>query len=156
MGVETADNNMNHLYPPFRALVQQVLDEANRELYNPDSTPKFPSVTLYAMFEGYRSSARQQWLFDQHRAPRPVPDHHGYGLAADIVWYDNAGNPHWDDQPAEVWQILGHCARAAGLEWGGDWPNPDLVHIQPPLAQFNAMIGPARDYIHSLGLTTPS
>jgi peptidoglycan L-alanyl-D-glutamate endopeptidase CwlK len=56
---------------------------------------------VVAVFEGYRSPDRQQWLYDQGRTrdgkiitnARPYESFHLYGLAVDIVGYYNK---KWD------------------------------------------------------------
>lgn len=56
---------------------------------------------MVAVFEGYRSPERQQWLYDQGRTrdgriityAKPYESFHQYGLAVDIVGYQNK---KWD------------------------------------------------------------
>ncbi len=138
MSVETVDHSVLHLYPPFRVIVLEVLEQANRE-----TEGKYAGFAGWRAFETYRSQARQEWLYAQGRT-RPGPrvtnlhtaGRHGMALAADIVWYDRRDRPHWDGEAA-LWARLGHAARAHGLVWGGDWRSPhDPPHIQPSAAQF--------------------
>ena len=131
------DNRLDYLYPPFRKLVEATLAQANHEAFDASGQPKFgPAFARYGLFEGYRSQERQRALYAQGRSRpgaivtnTPVPGFHGYGLAADIVWFDHAGTPHWDG-PAEIWQLLGHAARTQGLDWGGEWRFKDEPHVQ--------------------------
>jgi peptidoglycan L-alanyl-D-glutamate endopeptidase CwlK len=66
---------------------------------------------------------------------------HNYGLAADYVLDGMPAKPgvqwSWDTKfdsnqnGRSGWMDLGAIARAAGLEWGGDWKRfPDLPHVQ--------------------------
>lgn len=163
--LDVADHDLNHLFPQFRALVVKMLECANQGAFDPDTKkPKFvPGFVKFGVFEGYRSVARQEHLYAQGRS-RPgdiitnsrVPDHHGYGLAADIVWYDAKGVPHWNG-PDALWSWLGHCARANGLAWGGDWKTfkGDKGHIQPKPQLAVALRPKAKAYLLSIGLTTP-
>lgn len=154
MGVETPDNRPEHLFPPFNAKLQAAIALANH-----DTAGKFDHFDHWALFEGYRSQARQEWLYAQGRTrpgaivtyKRGVSGYHPRGLAGDVVWYDHSGTPHWDG-PAALWAILGHCARANGLIWGGDWQMADLPHIQPNDANLVSWAGPAKAHMQSLGL----
>jgi len=150
------------LYPPFRALVEAALEQANRE-----TRGKFVEFNHWGVFEGYRSLERQAWLYEEGRS-RPGskktnmrrPKRHGYGLAADVVWYDASGRPHWDGSDA-LWQIWGHAVRsqkAFGQKcvWGGDWKSlRDLPHMETGLLAYVAWKLPARRWCSAQGLTTP-
>jgi hypothetical protein len=74
-------------------------------------------------FETYRSSDRQQQLFN-HGATRlrQVGVHH-YGLACDLVKVVN-GEPSWKGD----FSFLGQLAHAHGLVWGGNWGTPNVAH----------------------------
>lgn len=86
------------------------------------------------VFEAARGTARQAWLYAQGRtrpgavvtnAATAEASWHRYGLAVDVV----SAAKLWSTAPgwrAEVARIL----KAAGLDWGGDWPHPDLPHFQ--------------------------
>ncbi len=152
------DNQVLHLYKPFYALLKEVLDIASREC-----AKYIPQGGRLGVFEGYRSTARQQYLYAQGRTTpgsvvtnNRIPDHHGHGLAADIVIFDKAGNPSWDF-PDGLVQQFGHCVRSLGLEYGGDWPGRlgDVYHVQANHAQMSLWEAPADKYLHSIGLTTP-
>ncbi len=154
--IATPDSSLHHLYPPFAALVTAVIAEADRECAG-----KFAEFVRWSPFETYRSAARQEWLYAQGRTrPGPIVTYkrgatglHPVGLACDLVWLDAHGSPHWDG-PDALWQTLGHCVRAQGLAWGGDFPTlKDLPHIQPTPAQQRAWLTAARDHLHSLGRT---
>lgn len=78
MSVQRADGAWEHLYPDFRRRLRAVFaDCAERGLH-------------LKLFEGYRSPARQLWLYQQGRTRpgaivtyRKDPKFHGKGLAAD-------------------------------------------------------------------------
>lgn len=156
------DRDLDHLYTPFKVLVQSALDLANHDAIDPDTNrPKFPDFSHYGVFEGYRSVSRQKWLYGQGRTRpgkkvtnTPVPGFHGYGLAADVVWWDKEGRPRWDG-PSGIWQLWGHCVRAQGLVWGGDWKMGDTPHCQPNASLVVKWRPLAKTYLKNLGLETP-
>jgi len=160
---EDADGNTAHLYPAFAALIAEALKTANHDSRHPDGTAKWAGFQRWGLFEGYRSQARQTWLFASGRTrqgavvtQKRTPDHHGYGLAADIVWFDTGNTPQWDGADT-LWQTLGHAARSIGLIWGGDWSGfPDTVHLQAAPAQMTLWTPLAAIYLHERGLTCPS
>lgn len=143
------------LYPPFGERIAAVLEQANRE-----TKGKFPLFVRWGLFETYRSPARQIDLYAQGRSKpgevvtyKRTGGYHSDGLAADIVWFDGKGNPHWDG-PAELWARLGHAARANGLVWGGDWQFRDMPHIQCTLPQRALWLVPARLHLRARGYRT--
>lgn len=129
------DNNPEHLYPSFAPALLRAIAEANAE-----TVGKFEGLRRWQIWEGYRSQARQDILYAQGRTkPGAIvtnvrTSNHTRALAADVVWIDMDWRPHWDG-PETLWQILGHCARANGLAWGGDWEMHDTPHIEPRALQ---------------------
>ena len=115
-----AIGDLELLEPVTRAAVQAIIADAKQH-----------GVALMA-YETYRSTERQQLLFDQHATQlRKVGVHH-YGLACDLVKSVNA-EPSWKGD----FSLIGPLARAHGLIWGGDWGTPaahhtfiDVVHVQ--------------------------
>ena len=88
---------------------------------------------------GWRSYAQQDALYRQGRtAPglrvtnaKAGESWHCFGLAVDFC--RDAATERRGLQPdwaAESYELLGQCAREAGLEWGGDWEWPDRPHVQ--------------------------
>jgi|GEM_PF-2220807 len=82
--------------------------------------------------EGYRSFARQNELFNSGRGVTKVRgggSYHNYGLAVDIVfWNDRNTGPSWDQK--HPWKKVGQHGKAAGFtQWGGDW-GWDMPHLQ--------------------------
>ena len=73
--------------------------------------------------ETYRSTERQQHLFDTHASQLKAVGVHHYGLAADFAKVVN-GQATWDGD----WTFLGVLAKEHGLIWGGDWGTPDAPH----------------------------
>jgi len=91
--------------------------------------------------EGFRSNARQAWLYAQGRtrpgnrvtnAPTSLTSWHGYGLAVDIIHQtkgyepfgaDGAANEKWFAEVAAVF-------KQHDCTWGGDWSKPDTPHMQ--------------------------
>lgn len=134
--VEAADGDIDHLYPLFAAKVRVTLEQANRE-----TTGKFKDVAGWRLFEGYRSQGRQDYLYAQGRSRQgPIvtykrTSNHSSALAADCYPIDSKGNILWDYE-GSAWAIFGHCARANGLVWGGNWVKfVDQPHVEPPLWQ---------------------
>lgn len=89
--------------------------------------------------DGFRDYQRQDQLYAQGRtAPgnrvtgaRGGQSWHNYGVAADATFHDNNGQPTWTpdgQQDSPLWQRYGAKGAAHGLEWGGNWRNPDRPH----------------------------
>lgn len=92
---------------------------------------------------GVRTPDEQLALFNKGRTtPGPIvtncdgvlkPSNHqvkadGYGHAVDCAFLIN-GHPSWDLHLP--WTCYGACAKALGLQWGGDWHSlTDLPHIE--------------------------
>jgi hypothetical protein len=161
------DQQFAHLYPPFGKVVSAALTMANAAALDPITRkPKFHGFSHYAMYEGYRSLERQEWLYEEGRT-RPghrvtnmrVPSYHGFGLAADIVpvvLVDGIPRGFSWDFPDDVWALWGHCARAHGLVWGGDWNSlKDLPHVQPKPATCLLWRPLARHFLRAAGHSTP-
>jgi peptidoglycan L-alanyl-D-glutamate endopeptidase CwlK len=117
--------NPELLYPPFRALLEELIAECRR---------------LGAYFfatAGYRSGCEQTKLWCQGRTTtgpivtqaRAGESAHNYGIAADFVRsvYPDRVVPDWS---GSSYDVLGAVARELGLVWGGTWKTPDRPHIQ--------------------------
>lgn len=129
------DRDPEHLYPIFKTKVLHVIEEV--KAYCVKHHPMYKP----AIVEGFRTTRRQQELYAQGRTkPGKIvtqrngttnPSNHQSSLACDIAFL-RSGNFRWD-VPNDLWDYLGHCARAAGLTWGGDWKSPvDKPHIEWP------------------------
>ena len=88
------------------------------------------------VFEGFRSFAEQDYLYQQGRTRwGPIVTNakageslHNYGVAVDIVFLVN-GHPSWSNR--HPWKLLGTVGKEAGFEWGGDWESfVDRPHFQ--------------------------
>jgi peptidoglycan L-alanyl-D-glutamate endopeptidase CwlK len=109
--------DLDRIYPPFLERVLQLLADAKAQGHT------------YVATQGWRSYAQQDALYAQGRsAPGPAVTNaqggrsaHNFGIAIDLY----AGS--W--RPAD-YEPLGKLAKAQALEWGGDWKNKDLPHIQ--------------------------
>jgi len=101
----------------------------------------FPMIVT----DGLRTQAEQQKLYAQGRtAPGPIvtkadgvtkrSNHQthddGLGHAVDMTFLDRNGRPTWDE--SSPWRLYGEMAKALGLKWGGDWPDPDRPHVELP------------------------
>jgi len=136
MSVQTADNNLAHIYPPFAEKVKAILAQANHETHGKHG------VDHWIMFEGLRTQARQDWLYAQGRTrsgtivTHAKVSNHSSGLAADCYPVDAHGNIMWESHP-DIWAQFGHCVRANGMQWGGDYPKitggtfVDQPHVEP-------------------------
>lgn len=76
------------------------------------------------VLETYRSQARQEQLFEQHKTQLKHVGVHGYGLACDLAFLKPDGTVNWDANYSE----LGALAKNHNVIWGGDWGRPDLPH----------------------------
>lgn len=133
------DNDLNHLYPPFRIQVIAVLNDMKAwcKVHKPDFTP--------ILFEGFRSQARQDELYaqgrtklvDEHGNKLPIVtkirvSNHTSCLAADIIATGKDGKPCWD-LGDEFFAYLRHCAHVHGLEETQDYSGfVDEDHVQWP------------------------
>lgn len=114
------DNNWDHLYPPFRSALRRVLLTVAEE-----------TKEEWVLVEGYRSVARQLWLFAQGRT-RPgkivtwirSPKWHGTGLAADVMPKKSGYGA-----PRKHWETLRKHYLKIGLD-NPAWHKGDLGHIQ--------------------------
>ena len=120
MDVEHADRDWGHLYPAFRAKLEAVLAEMHRR-----------TGEEWILVEGYRSQARQTWLYAQGRTrPGPVvtwiehPAWHGAGLAADVMPQKTGYKA-----PLSWWQTLLTVGIAHGLA-NPAFANGDHGHLQ--------------------------
>lgn len=135
--LDTSNRDLSLLAPKFRAAVQAALNDLEDLSHDGE--------TLRSKInEGFRSQARQAWLFAQGRtrpgkivtkAPTSLTSWHGYGLAIDFIHYKKA---YWPRVPKEDNhpENIGWFTEAAGVfkrhgcKWGGDWTRPDRPHIQ--------------------------
>lgn len=115
-----------HLYPPFRAKVQAVLQELGKATGEP-----------WVIAEGYRSTSRQLWLFGQGRPgvqpygrPGQVvtwkrsPTWHGTGIAVDLM-----PKRGYKDVPHSHWLKLREIGKRHGLD-NPAWVKGDFGHLQ--------------------------
>lgn len=111
--VESRDRREDHLHPAVRAAVQKTLATLNA-----NGVP-------FALFEGYRTPERQAWLHAQGRTrpgavvthAKPWTSYHQYGLACDLVLFEN-GAWSWNDKGSHGgwWDQMAAEAKANGLE----------------------------------------
>lgn len=153
-----ADRDLNHLYKDFRVKLEAALKQANLEC------KKYTGFSHWMVVEGYRSIPRQQHLYKLGRSlpgnkvtNTPIPGVHGFGLAVDVTWVNTSGEVVWENN-MNILNTLGHCVRANGLFWGGDWSGTlgDYGHIQYSKEIDINLKKLAKVYISSLGLTSPS
>jgi peptidoglycan L-alanyl-D-glutamate endopeptidase CwlK len=159
--VQTPDRDFENLYPVFADRVQAALKMLNTYLYK-DGEPKFAGIAKAALFEGYRSLERQAWLYAQGRTRKgpivtytKIPGYHGYGLAADVAFKTLGGQWTWK-APEAAWELYGHCVRAVGLAWAGNWEKyPETPHCQPRNHDYKLWKPAAAAYLDRRGLSHP-
>jgi peptidoglycan L-alanyl-D-glutamate endopeptidase CwlK len=120
-----------HLHPAVRARVERVLARLAAE--------HIP----FRLFEGFRAPQRQQYLWDQGRVrpgakvtnAQPWQSMHQYGLAVDLVLWEN-GKWSWDDRGPKGawWKRLKQIGRDEGLA-SISWEAPHLELAGVTLAQ---------------------
>lgn len=128
MSVTSVDNSWEHLFPPFRSKLQNVLEEAERATGH-----------KWLMTEGFRSQARQTYLYAQGRT-RPgkvvtwikIPKRHGNGLAADCYPSTNGRTPNFS-LPHSNYIKFRQIYLAAGLVCP-PWRKGDYGHVEWPEA----------------------
>jgi hypothetical protein len=81
-----------------------------------------------------RTAAEQAELHRQGRTPRTgAPgdeSQHQAGTAADYALFINGKRVSRDHDP-KVWELLGLAAQKVGLEWGGNYNDPNHVELPP-------------------------
>lgn len=124
MSVTSTDNDWEHLYPTFREKLQKVLEETS-------------AATGYkwVMTEGYRSNARQAYLYEQGRTrPGPIvtwmktPKNHGSGCAADCYPTKNGKTPDFSIG-VKAYETFRSIYQKHGLG-NGAWGKGDLGHVE--------------------------
>lgn len=144
--VKSADRNMDHLYPPFAEKLKATLAQATHE------TKGKHGADHWVLVEGLRTQARQNWLYAQGRPGEPgyhpgdIVTHirvsnHSSALAGDCYPVDAHGNIMWEAHES-LWAQFGHCVRANGLQWGGDFPkiHPGSTFVDEPHVEPNSAV----------------
>src|SRR6185369_5614830 len=119
-GIKSADADLDHLYPPFKEKIIRALDQTHLKTGVP-----------WRVYEGYRSQARQDWLWASGRTrPGKVvtwtrkTSHHGAAIAVDA--YPTAGITTIG---IEGYRVYRECYLAEGLD-NPAWTKSDLGHCQ--------------------------
>lgn len=107
-------NSLELLHPDFRRKVAAILHDLAQH-----------GVKAIA-YETYRSQELQEQYYRQGVTELKRVGVHHYGLAADIVPLDWAGNPTWDN--AAAFRLLARLAKLHGLISGSDWGHPERKH----------------------------
>jgi len=135
MSDPTAVNcELSLLAPRFRDAVSAALAECQ-------TTNTAQGVLTAKIYEGFRSTERQAWLYAQGRtrqgkivtnARTALTSWHGYGLAVDVIHTTKYWNPCGADAQAnEDWfRAVAEIFKKHGCQWGGDWTSPDTPHMQ--------------------------
>jgi len=116
------ESAIEHLHPRLRGPIHEVLTQLHEE--------EIP----FRLFEGFRSPARQAWLYAQGRTREggivtnaPAwSSYHQYGLAGDFVLYED-GKWSWDTRGGKAawWKRLQALGKKAGLHYLS-WEKPHL------------------------------
>jgi peptidoglycan LD-endopeptidase CwlK len=118
-----ADRDWAKLQPAFRDKVLAAMKAAERRGYS------------FALLEGYRSPARQNFLAAQGAhitMATAFQSKHQFGLAADLSPVRDGVLIIRETDPwaMAAYVVLGEEARARGLTWGGDWAMRDYGHLE--------------------------
>lgn len=117
----TINRNISDLHPKMQGPVSRLSDKLVLS-YKAGETK-----TLFKLFEGFRSPARQAELLVAKTAKAgPWQSAHQFGLAADFVAWTN---DRWSWSTAHDWDFLHALAVECGLTAPIKW---DLPHIQHP------------------------
>ena len=116
------DTDISHLHPDLRVRVERVLSRLTA------------GGMPFRLFEGFRTPQRQHYLWEQGRVrpgakvtnARPWESLHQYGLAVDLVLFEN-GKWSWDNKgpKARWWARLQEIGTEQGLE-PISWEAPHL------------------------------
>lgn len=87
-----------------------------------------------AVFEGYRSPSRQEYLYEQGRTTpgkkvtnaKPWESFHQYSLAADVTFYESSKKWYWPKASDPVWDKIQGIFEDHGFE-GVSW---EKAHMQ--------------------------
>jgi peptidoglycan L-alanyl-D-glutamate endopeptidase CwlK len=136
---------MSKLYPPFKTLMEELLQNCEAR------------GATYVMTSGYRSFSEQDKLYEQGRTKpglkitnaRGGESAHNYGVAADFV-AKPGGKVSWD---VGSYAILMEEAEKLGLESGGRWTKfKDLPHVQMRLLRHALTFSRLKELHTSSGL----
>ena len=147
MIVTKVDSSWEHLLPEFAVKLRKVLDET-----------KSATGFHWVMQEGYRSVARQEWLYQQGRS-RPgqivtwmrTPKNHGAGIAADCYPTRNGKTPDFKiGLPAyEQFRTIYHRHGLSNPAWG----KGDLGHVELPALRAEGLAWVKAGFPRPLGVT---
>lgn len=138
--------DLDKLYPPFRAVMLEVIARCNAR------------GAVYFATHGFRTFAEQHELNRLHilgKGGRAAPggfSAHNYGLAFDFCADSdrnplNGLQPDWKD-PA--YDVLGEEAKKAGLAWGASFG--DKPHVGLPGFERGSQLGPLLPVLQKGGL----
>lgn len=86
---------------------------------------------------GVRTPAQQlaQFNAELSKAPTPRDAPHCHAGALDVWPLGFVPSRSFEEQPVPadyqgMFRVFGEFAKARGFEWGGEWPSPDMPHVQ--------------------------
>lgn len=110
-------SDVDILYPPFALAILKIFAKARE------------AGLGICIYETYRAQERQLELFDKGKTKLKSNGMHHFGVATDIVFFNDKKWPSWD--ATHPWSRLGEFGKSLGLYWGGDWEDfRDLPHFQ--------------------------
>lgn len=125
------------LHPALTQKVERFIEKAEAQGLN------------LRVVEGFRNSAKQAEAYANGISKaKPGFSFHNYGLAVDVVFRDEKGNPSWNE--GHDWKRLGEIGKETGLYWGGDWKTfNDRPHFQ---LLPNDQLGSVRQLTQEVGM----
>lgn len=121
------DRDIRNLHPAARDAFSELAVDLSNQF------ERKATRTAFRLFEGYRSPARQNYLFNQ--TPQVTKAHawtsaHNYGLACDFVaWVFEDGVWQWSWESHHDWAFLKQRAAIFGLTVPITW---DIGHVEHP------------------------
>lgn len=121
--------NLHNVHPDLKKLVRVALQASQYD---------------FTVYEGIRTIERQKQMVAEGKSTT-MNSRHLYGLAIDLMAYDENGKGTWDMKYyAAIADAFAEASRITGIpvEWGGMWQSfPDGPHFQLPFGQYPNSVG---------------
>ena len=121
LDVERVNRDLSLLTAETRALAVELVQQARA------------AGLCVAIFEGWRSADRQNWLQETGKSKvraDSLAAKHVRGMAVDVVFLNLTGAWTWNAAQTD-WDKLGAIGVALGFRWGGAWQTfKDYPHFE--------------------------